>query len=211
MPATTKHLSSRGKEHGKRRRSGGDPASTATEAASAPPATPPPVYLVTGGTGFLGVALLHELVKGGCFARVLVRNSDPAFAARSDVELVMGDVMDALCVQKACRGVAGVFHLVGIVEHSRSASDKVKILVPTPTPENHLSLSFPLPSLFTHARMHARTHAHTHAHTHARTHAHTHTHTHNKGFPTPSISFLYTVFWSTGHRCMPSMSRARKT
>ena len=171
MPATTKHLSSRGREHGKRRRSGGDPASTATEAASAPPGTPPPVYLVTGGTGFLGVALLHELVKGGCFARVLVRNSDAALAARSDVELVMGDVMDALCVQKACRGVAGVFHLVGIVEHSRSASDKVKILVPTPTPENHLSLSFPLPSLFTHARMHARTHARMHAYTKACLHA----------------------------------------
>ena len=186
MPATTKHLSSRGKEHGKRRRSGGDPASTATEAASAPPGTPPPVYLVTGGTGFLGVALLHELVKGGCFARVLVRNSDAALAARSDVELVMGDVMDALCVQKACRGVAGVFHLVGIVEHSRSASDKVKIHAPTPTPQNHVSLSLLSSSLSFHARARARTH----------------THTTDKGFSMPNISFIYTVFWSTGHRCV---------
>eukprot|EP00802_Teleaulax_amphioxeia_P022434 Tamp_22880.p1 GENE.Tamp_22880~~Tamp_22880.p1 ORF type:complete len:221 (+),score=43.89 Tamp_22880:3-665(+) len=82
-------------------------------------------FVVTGGTGFLGVALVQLLLAKGYRARVLVRNSDPAFEGRPGIELALGDVTDADCVEAACKGARGIFHLVGIVEHSRAAADKV--------------------------------------------------------------------------------------
>lgn len=82
-------------------------------------------FVVTGGTGFLGVALVQLLLSRGHSVRVLVRRSDPALVGRAGVELALGDVTDASCVERACAGARGVFHLVGIVEHSRGAAAAV--------------------------------------------------------------------------------------
>lgn len=72
-------------------------------------------YLVTGGTGFIGAALVLRLLKDGHKVRILDNNSRGA-ARRlgklaADVELLVGDVRDRNLVSKAVRGVDAVHHL----------------------------------------------------------------------------------------------------
>jgi nucleoside-diphosphate-sugar epimerase len=72
-------------------------------------------FLVTGGTGFIGSALVRALVAGG--ARVRSLDNDSRGAARrlrevaSDVELHVGDIRDAQAVSRAVAGVDCVCHL----------------------------------------------------------------------------------------------------
>lgn len=72
-------------------------------------------FLVTGGTGFIGAALVLRLLSQGHRVRVLDNNSRGAErrlgSAVSDVELVVGDIRDPDCVQGAVRGVDAVHHL----------------------------------------------------------------------------------------------------
>ena len=72
-------------------------------------------YLVTGGTGFIGSALVRQLLSDGFHVRVLDDNSRGAprrlKGVESDVEMVDGDVRDAAAVQRACQGVDGICHL----------------------------------------------------------------------------------------------------
>jgi nucleoside-diphosphate-sugar epimerase len=71
--------------------------------------------LVTGGSGFIGSALVKALVGRGETVRVLDDNSRGAprrlRAVERDVELVAGDVRDAAAVDAAVRGVDEVHHL----------------------------------------------------------------------------------------------------
>jgi nucleoside-diphosphate-sugar epimerase len=73
-------------------------------------------YLVTGGTGFIGSALVTRLVRDGHRVRVLDNNSRGAArrlaSVIDDVEIVEGDVRDPDTVKKAIRGVGAVHHLV---------------------------------------------------------------------------------------------------
>jgi len=75
-------------------------------------------YLVTGGTGFIGCALVRRLVREGCSIRVL--DNDLRGAAErlhdiaKDIEMVKADIRDAEAVQKACKGVDSVIHLAYI-------------------------------------------------------------------------------------------------
>jgi len=67
--------------------------------------------LVTGGTGFLGGRLVEVLSRAGARVRVLVRDLSRAAAiARSDVELLAGDVVDRAAVARATAGCAAIFH-----------------------------------------------------------------------------------------------------
>lgn len=71
--------------------------------------------LVTGGSGFIGSALVKALVKSGHEVRVLDDNSRGAPRRLSDVatdiEFVAGDIRDAATVARAVRGVEEVHHL----------------------------------------------------------------------------------------------------
>ena len=71
--------------------------------------------LVTGGSGFIGSALVEALVSRGETVRVLDDNSRGALrrlrAVERDVELVTGDVRDAGAVDAAMRGIDEVLHL----------------------------------------------------------------------------------------------------
>jgi dihydroflavonol-4-reductase len=77
--------------------------------------------LVTGATGYLGVALVRELRARDREVRALVRS--PAAAARLDgtgAEIVEGDVLDAASIDRALDGVTRVFHMAGVVGHRAS-------------------------------------------------------------------------------------------
>ena len=75
-------------------------------------------YLVTGGTGFIGSALVTRLVRDGHRVRVLDNNSRGAerrlTSVIRDIETITGDVRDPDVVKKAIRGVDAVHHLAYI-------------------------------------------------------------------------------------------------
>ncbi len=57
------------------------------------------MFLVTGGTGFLGVAIVRLLLDRGCRVRILVRNQDSVLAKKSGVEMCIGSVTDMASVE----------------------------------------------------------------------------------------------------------------
>jgi nucleoside-diphosphate-sugar epimerase len=71
--------------------------------------------LVTGGSGFIGAALVAELVKSGATVRVLDDNSRGAArrlaGVEKDIEFIAGDVRDPAAVEAAMRGIDEVHHL----------------------------------------------------------------------------------------------------
>lgn len=82
--------------------------------------------LVTGGTGFVGPHVVHELRARDEVVRALVRN--PSRATRLTawgVELVTGDVTDPASLRAACEGVDTVVHLVAIIKGSRADFERV--------------------------------------------------------------------------------------
>ncbi|AWK86317.1 NAD-dependent epimerase/dehydratase family protein [Azospirillum thermophilum] len=75
-------------------------------------------YLVTGGSGFIGAALVRRLVRDGHKVRVLDDNSRGHTGRLHDVleavEFVQGDIRDADAVSKAVKGVDSVLHLAAV-------------------------------------------------------------------------------------------------
>ena len=71
--------------------------------------------LVTGGSGFIGAALVRRLVQGGDSVRVLDDNSRGRLrrlaGIESDIEFLGGDVRDPATVMAAAKGVDEVHHL----------------------------------------------------------------------------------------------------
>jgi dihydroflavonol-4-reductase len=71
--------------------------------------------LVTGGSGFVGGALLEALVAQGRPARALARSEAAAAAvAALGAEPVRGDVLDLETLVEAARGCETVFHVAGV-------------------------------------------------------------------------------------------------
>jgi len=81
-------------------------------------------YLITGGSGFLGIPLCIELLSRGAEVRVLARDEGKLIALKQKlpaVEIISGDVSDEFEVRQAMYGMSGVFHLaaskhVGLAE-----------------------------------------------------------------------------------------------
>lgn len=69
--------------------------------------------LVTGATGFLGRAIVEQLVARGDRVRAFCRRDDARLRALG-VEMTFGDLGDAEAVAAACRGVDCVFHTAAI-------------------------------------------------------------------------------------------------
>jgi nucleoside-diphosphate-sugar epimerase len=71
--------------------------------------------LVTGGSGFIGSALVKALLKEGHAVRVLDDNSRGASRrlkeVENDIEFVAGDIRDTAVVNRSIRGVDEVHHL----------------------------------------------------------------------------------------------------
>ena len=68
--------------------------------------------LVTGATGFIGSHVAGELVRRGWQVRALVREqTDPAPLLALGVEVICGDLLDAVAVGRAVAGCDAVLHL----------------------------------------------------------------------------------------------------
>ncbi|MDI6852311.1 MAG: NAD-dependent epimerase/dehydratase family protein [Deltaproteobacteria bacterium] len=67
--------------------------------------------LVTGGTGFVGRAVVMELLAGGREVRVLVRDPEHPALQGLQVETVRGDLRDAASLQTAVKGCSHLFHV----------------------------------------------------------------------------------------------------
>lgn len=82
------------------------------------------LFLVTGGSGFLGKPLVARLLADGARVRVLARDEGKLIELKQlypSVEILTGDVSDEFEVRQAMLGVNGVFHLaaskhIGIAE-----------------------------------------------------------------------------------------------
>ncbi len=75
--------------------------------------------LVTGASGFVGRNLVPFLLGRGYSVRALVR--DPARApelARSNADVVVGDLLDARSLQHACKGISTIIHLAAVADSS---------------------------------------------------------------------------------------------
>lgn len=72
--------------------------------------------LVTGGTGFIGAALVKELVAQGHAVRVFDNDSrgNAAKLLGAGVEIIRGDVRDPAMLRVACAGVELIYHLAYI-------------------------------------------------------------------------------------------------
>lgn len=75
-------------------------------------------YLVTGGSGFIGAALVRRLITEGHQVRVLDDNSRGhprrLDGVMADLEFVAGDVRDPAVVSAAAKGVDGIIHLAAV-------------------------------------------------------------------------------------------------
>lgn len=74
--------------------------------------------VVTGATGFLGGALVGELLRCRRPVRVIARDRDKALRRfGAAVEIVSGDVTDMVTVRRAVDGASTVYHLAGRLYH----------------------------------------------------------------------------------------------
>jgi NADH dehydrogenase len=84
--------------------------------------------LVTGATGFVGSAIVHELRARELEVRALVR--DPARASRLQswgVELATGDVTDPSSAAAAAEGCTHAIHLVAILRGSPADFERIMV------------------------------------------------------------------------------------
>src|SRR5271170_2341381 len=79
---------------------------------------------ITGGTGFLGGALVRRLLAEGNFVQVLARPSRRAdeLEARG-VQVVRGHLGDAESVARAVRGTEVVYHVAAKIEPPGTETD----------------------------------------------------------------------------------------
>ena len=78
--------------------------------------------LVTGAGGFIGSHLAERLVEEGAIVRALVHYNALGTwgwldhsAQRANMEVLAGDITDAVSVKDAMKGVEVVFHLAALI------------------------------------------------------------------------------------------------
>lgn len=74
------------------------------------------MILVTGGFGYLGSALVKQLLAEGESVRVLCRSPNPSFE-----NVCVGDILCPEQIDAAMKGVEVVYHLAALVDHYATA------------------------------------------------------------------------------------------
>ncbi|HMH49758.1 MAG TPA: complex I NDUFA9 subunit family protein [Candidatus Acidoferrum sp.] len=81
-----------------------------------------PHVFVTGATGFVGHALLHQLCAAGYMVRCLVRRgSEGRLRGLGAIARIEGDVLTRRGLAEDMAGCDAVIHLVGIIREQRAA------------------------------------------------------------------------------------------
>jgi len=73
---------------------------------------------VTGASGFVGEAVVQELLERGYEVNALVHRR-PIVSAAGRVHSIDGDLFDTKVLEKGMRGASAVIHLVGIIFENR--------------------------------------------------------------------------------------------
>src|SRR6267142_2044673 len=79
----------------------------------------PPTTLITGGTGFLGAHLVHQLVESGARDIRVMATSIPEWLTGLGVDTLEGSVTNDEDVARACDGVTEIYHLAGKVSREK--------------------------------------------------------------------------------------------
>jgi len=93
------------------------------------------LILVTGGSGFLGVPLVENLLSKGARVRILARDEGKLIEVKSQfpsVEILTGDIADKFEVRQAMKDVNAVFHLAAS-KHVGIAENQVRECIKTNT------------------------------------------------------------------------------
>ena len=86
------------------------------------------MILVTGGTGFVGPKIVHQLRAEDRPVRCLVRDRDRAHTLASwGCELAQGDVTDPESIRRAVEGCEVVVHLVAIIQGKPEQFERVMV------------------------------------------------------------------------------------
>ena len=82
------------------------------------------MILVTGGTGFIGRALVRQLTEAGYPVRLLIRpaKQSPKLPKSVPVEVAVSNLTDARSLRSAMMDVDVVYHLAGVEWHGAHAS-----------------------------------------------------------------------------------------
>ncbi len=80
--------------------------------------------VVTGATGFLGSALVTELIRRQQSVRILARDEKKAHQQFGDaVTIIAGDITEAMQVQQAVDGATTIYHLAGRLYHPSTPAE----------------------------------------------------------------------------------------
>lgn len=79
--------------------------------------------LVTGGTGFIGHAVVRRLLESGYRVRVLVRSASSRLEDVPNLSYVTGDVRDLKSLEAAMAGVAYVIHLAAAKSDEKDSEE----------------------------------------------------------------------------------------
>ncbi len=71
--------------------------------------------LITGASGYLGAAILHEALAEGYRIRVLLRPESDRSQIPDEVEIIQGNLLDSHSLHQAMKGCGAVIHSAGLV------------------------------------------------------------------------------------------------
>jgi dihydroflavonol-4-reductase len=89
------------------------------------------MILITGATGFLGQYLVTAFLEAGYKLRLLVRNIENcSFKNDTNIELIEGNILDIMALEKAMEGVEYVVHAAAMVSFiAKDSEEMLKINV----------------------------------------------------------------------------------
>ena len=88
------------------------------------PVVLPSRILLTGASGYIGSALLPELLAAGCRVRCFVRDRSHALFSDAAVEVIAGDVFDVASLREALRGIDTAFYLIHSLGDGRRFAER---------------------------------------------------------------------------------------